>query len=245
VSGEAYGPDLAYVHDKGYGDFARVAGPGLLRLLSRAGIHEGLVVDLGCGSGIWARTLVDAGFDVLGVDLSPDMLRIARRRAPTARFVCSSFLDAELPPCVAVTAMGECLSYAFDPRAGRKSLLPLFRRIRRAVRPGGMLIFDVAEPGREQGRTPRRTWRDEVDWTLCLEAAEDSHELVLTRRITLFRKAGRLYRRSDELHTLALYRRGELLEDLTSAGFDARVLTGYGKLRFPRGLVGFAATRPR
>jgi SAM-dependent methyltransferase len=74
-----YAPDLAAIHDAGFGGFARDAAPGLLRRLRRAGIRDGLVVDIGCGSGIWARALTDAGYDVLGVDVSEAMLQIARR----------------------------------------------------------------------------------------------------------------------------------------------------------------------
>jgi len=47
----AYDEDLAYVHDVGFGDFARSVAPGVLEILRRSGITGGLVVDLGCGSG--------------------------------------------------------------------------------------------------------------------------------------------------------------------------------------------------
>lgn len=110
----AYAEDLAYVHDRGYGAFARGATPGLLNWLRRAGIADGLVVDFGCGSGIWARALVDAGYDVLGVDLSPAMIDLARRHVPAAEFRVESFLRCRLPPCRAVTALGEVFNYLFD-----------------------------------------------------------------------------------------------------------------------------------
>jgi hypothetical protein len=61
----------------------------------------------------------------------------------------------------------------------------------------------------------------------------------------MFRRAGKGYRRSDERHELVLYERDEVLRALRAAGFEARALRGYGTaLRFPPGLVGFAATRP-
>jgi len=56
--GKPYQEDLAYIHDVGYGHFVNGSAPGLLQLLSRSKIHEGLVVDLGCGSGLWAAQLV-------------------------------------------------------------------------------------------------------------------------------------------------------------------------------------------
>ena len=74
-----YSEDLAYIHDAGYGDFARGAAPALLGALRAHGITTGRVVDLGCGSGIWAALLLDAGYEVLGIDISPAMIRLAKK----------------------------------------------------------------------------------------------------------------------------------------------------------------------
>src|SRR5689334_25411549 len=90
---DAYQDDLAYVHDVGFGDFARSAAPGLLTILSQAGITSGLVIDLGCGSGIWARELSAAGYDVLGIDISPAMIALAQTRVPQGEFRAASFLE--------------------------------------------------------------------------------------------------------------------------------------------------------
>jgi hypothetical protein len=49
---EWYREDLAYIHDVGFGDFALESAPGILEILDRKGIREGLVVDLGCASGL-------------------------------------------------------------------------------------------------------------------------------------------------------------------------------------------------
>ena len=54
--------------------------------LENAGLRNGLVVDLGCGSGILAQELCAAGYKVHGIDQSEDMLLLARQRARTARF---------------------------------------------------------------------------------------------------------------------------------------------------------------
>ncbi len=233
-----YARDLAHVHDAGFGDFARDAAPGLLHRLRRAGIRDGLVVDLGCGSGIWARALLDAGHDVLGVDVSADLLALARRRAPEARFVRGSAYDVDLPPCAAVTALGEVLNYGAPPRGLRRVL----RRVHAALEPGGLLIFDVAGPGRA-GARPRRTWHEDDGWLLCVEVAEDRGRRELTREIAVFRRSGRAWRRSDEVHRLRLFGRGTVLAELAAAGFAAEALGGYGRRpRFPAGWAGFAAT---
>src|SRR6186713_1584078 len=107
----SYRDDLSYIHHVGFGGLAGGAAPGLLRLLREAGIQEGLVVDLGCGSGLWARELTEAGYEALGIDSSAAMIELARSVAPLARFVQASLFDAELPRCDAVTALGEPFSY--------------------------------------------------------------------------------------------------------------------------------------
>ena len=239
----AYGTDLAFVHDAGFGDFARGAAPWILTQLRRHGIRNGRVVDLGCGSGIWAAALCRAGYDVLGVDISAPMIALARRRAPRATFRRGSLLAATIPPCAAVTSLGECLSYAFDFRAGTRALPGLFRRVHRALRPGGLFVFDVAAPGRGAGPPVRCHAGD--GWVVIARLAEDTRRRTLTRRITTFRRSGPTWRRSDEVHRLRLYRSAEVLRALAQAGFRARAVGGYGRLRLPRGWVGFVAQTHR
>jgi SAM-dependent methyltransferase len=113
-----YSPDLAFIHDTGHGDCARHAAAMVLDLLRVRGTSSGLIVDVGCGSGIAAEIWGRAGYEVLGIDLSPAMIDLARRRAPRAEFRVGSFLDADIPPCAAVTAIGECFSFLFDGARG-------------------------------------------------------------------------------------------------------------------------------
>ena len=54
---DAYRDDLAYIHDAGFGGFARAAAPVLVETLRQAAIMNGLVIDLGCGSGILSHEM--------------------------------------------------------------------------------------------------------------------------------------------------------------------------------------------
>jgi len=236
---KAYQTDLAYIHDAGFGDYARNAAPGLLAILRRAGVRRGLVVDLGCGSGIWADELTRRGYDVLGIDISRSMIALARKRAPGARFVNASFLKAKLPPCDAVTAIGECFNYAFDRHNNLKALERFFRRVHEALRPGGVFIFDIAEPG----RALRRAHAQGKDWAILFEA-EATRDLLI-RRMTCFRQVGNLYRRSQETHHLRLYRSADIAAELRSAGFAVRVLRAYGRMPLPSGNAAFVASKRR
>jgi SAM-dependent methyltransferase len=240
-----YSEDLAYIHDAGYGDFARGAAPALLRALRTRGIKSGLVVDLGCGSGIWAQRLLHAGYAVSGIDISPAMVRLARKKAPDARFRVGSLLSVRLPPCVAVTALGEVINYTFDRSNSRRALGAFFQRVFEALAPGGMFIFDFAEPGQIADGSRRRVYTVGPDWAILLEAAEDKQRRTLTRKMTSFRKQGALYRRTDESHVVRLYRAEELEEELRRAGFQTKTARSYGTFDLRAATAAIYAEKPK
>lgn len=240
----AYREDLSWIHDLGFGDLSRGAAEQLLRQLASDGVDGGLVVDLGCGSGILAEAVSNAGYDVLGIDISPDMIAMARRRVPDGEFRCESLLSAELPRSIAVVAVGECFNYRFDERVSRDALRALFARIHAALQPGGVLLFDAAGPGRVPGGGSLKTWVDGGDWALLMHAEEDAAAGRLTRCITSFRRAGELYRRDEECHELDLLPPDAINADLEAAGFAIQRLDAYAGHALPAGLHGFLA-RPR
>lgn len=241
----AYREDLSWIHDLGFGDLARHAAEQLLQSLAADGANGGLVVDLGCGSGILAEAVAVAGFDVLGIDLSPAMIEMARRRVPEGRFLCEPLLNAVLPPCRAVAAVGECFNYRFDERNSRAQLTDLFQRVHDALAPGGLFLFDAAGPGRVPGEGLVKTHVDGGDWALLMNAEEDRVAGRVTRCITSFRRVGDFFRRADECHELDLWPPGELAADLGRAGFEVTLLEAYAGHSLPPGLTGFLARRPR
>jgi SAM-dependent methyltransferase len=142
-----YGEDLAYIHDVSHADFALESAPVILEVLDRSGIRDGLIVDLGCGSGLLARELIDAGYGVFGVDISEAMIALARKRAPEAEFRVGSLFEGEIPPRAAATAVSEVLNYPFDPENEDLGLVRLFRRVHDALVPGGVFVCDMLGPG--------------------------------------------------------------------------------------------------
>jgi SAM-dependent methyltransferase len=240
-----YGPDLAHVHDAAFGALAEAGARELLMRLGEAGWSEGVVVDLGCGTGILGQRVAAAGFDVVGIDVSPDAVALARRRVPGARFSVGRALEAELPPCVAVAAVGEVLGYeAGDAGAGgADALAAVLRRIGAALAPGGLLLLDLAGPGREPA--PRRVWHEGEDWLLCLEAREDGGAGVLRRRIAVLRRGAEgSWRRTDEEHVIRLHAPEAVVAALDAAGLaPVTRLAGYGVLAFGAGHAGFLARR--
>lgn len=224
-----YAADLARMHDEGFGDFPRASACELHRRLP----PTGRVVELGCGTGITTEILTGLGYDVFGVDISADMLAIARRRAPAAELHHRSAWDTEIPPCVGVTAIGEIINYATDEKAGSERLPALLARIHEALAPGGVFLFDFATPGR--GAPPRVHEGD--GWRIVSENVELG-DGDLERRM-IIESDGQT---REEIHRLHLYERDLVAGFLEDAGFVSEELEQYCDFRWGRGYAAFAAS---
>jgi SAM-dependent methyltransferase len=241
----SYRDDLAYIHDVGFGHLAKSAALMLIEELKSTEMQGETVVDLGCGSGITARLLCDEGYKVVGIDLSESLVEIARNRVPEAVFHIGSFVTADIPPCVAVIAIGEVLNYVFDEVNCDAVRTSIFDRIYAALAPGGLLVFDMAGHARAPFDSPQRTFAEGSDWAVLMEAEIDSTHSLLMRHITTFRRLGELYRRDFETHQLQLVDPIDVVESLQRIGFCVQTLSCYGSLSLPQGLIGFLARKPR
>ncbi len=227
-----YERDLAYIHHHGFSDFARSAAPVVIQLLHTGGIDSGLVIDLGCGSGVLAAELLAHGFNVFGVDVSEEMITLAREHVPNATFAVASLHEVELPACAAITAIGEPFTYA-DGDALRRTLA----RCSAALPRGGLLLFDVIE--HVDGDAMRyRNWSAEGDdWMIAVDVAEEGRQI--TRRVWMYRAEGELYRRASEVHHAWTFTRDELYAWLDEAGFSVT----FGGWELPPRCIAVQATK--
>jgi SAM-dependent methyltransferase len=247
-----YDDDLARAHHADFGWVARAAGRTLLDALAANGLRAGTVVDLGCGSGILSAAVHAAGYDVVGVDLSPAMVALARSHVPAGDFRQGSVFDAELPAgAVGAAAAGEVLGYTADDRSGLDALADVARRVAAALVPGGVFVLDLAGPGRAGPDGHAIVRHDGPDYLLVSEAHEDPVAARLERRITVFRaRPDGAWARSDERHELRLLDPDAVADRLSAAGFTVERPPGYAAvdggphpLAMPVGWHVFVATR--
>lgn len=235
-----YQPDLAYVHDADYSQLAVDAAQCILSLCRNKEPHSLTVVDLGCGSGILAAQLAEQGMAVWGVDISADMLAIAKARSPQSRFMQASLFSVDIPSCTVVCSIGECLCYLFDENSNAKAVEQLFARVYAALLPGGYFVCDFLSPSIV---SQRRVIENER-WSMFLDVSVDETTHILTRDIILFRKQGETYIRSHEVHRQQLYEPKFMKQLLSNAGFHAQQVDNYAGNTFRQGHFGFIATKP-
>ena len=116
----------------------------LTGLLQEYGVTEGLVLELGCGTGNMTRLLANRGYDMVGVDNAPDMLEIAmEKRQAEGQDILYLFQDMrefELYGTVkAVVSLCDSMNYILE----EEELLQVFRLVNNYLDPGGVFIFDL------------------------------------------------------------------------------------------------------
>lgn len=121
-----YQDDLANIHVEGYGFHWTGAADALLDWFEQFGISSGTVVDLGCGGGQWLGRLAKEGYETCGIDVSASMIRLAKKNAPKANYLCGSFAEVAIPECHAVTSLGEPLNYLNSGPAMRRTMRNVF-----------------------------------------------------------------------------------------------------------------------
>jgi SAM-dependent methyltransferase len=229
-----YREDLAQVHHRGFGFHADLCAPGILRLLEPLLARRGPVLELGCGSGLLTRYLVEAGHRVIATDASPAMLALARSYAPGAEAIEQLVLpDDDLPEADAVVSIGHVLSYLADEAAVWRGL----ERVARAVRPGGLLAVDICdlEWGRARQGAPPRGWVSD-DRALITEFSTPAPARFVRQMAIFSRNEDGTWRRDDERHDNVLIDTATIPAMLQAHGIEAVVGQSFGAEELPAGL---------
>lgn len=237
-----YRRDLALVHHLGFGFHADRCAPGILQLLEPARERGGLVLELGCGSGLLTKELVDAGHRVVATDASPAMLDLARRHAPgTVETRQITLPDDPLPEADAVVSIGHVLSYLPDEDALERALLA----VARAVRPGGLFAIDLCDLPFGQDRLDvANSGRVGDDWAIILRYSMPAPRRFVRDHTTFIRDEHGAWRRDDETHLNVLIDTSQVPELLASEGVAVTMASSFGDETLPDGLHVVIGRRP-
>jgi SAM-dependent methyltransferase len=229
-----YRPRLALVHHLGFGFHADLCAPGILKLLEGVGGNGGIVVELGCGSGLLTRHLLDAGRHVIATDASPAMLDLARQHVPDAEDIRPLVLpDDPIPPADAIVSVGHVLSYLPDEAAIERALVA----IANALRPGGTMAIDICDfEWGEVRRDAPTMGRVGDDWAIITEFSVPAANRFVRQMAVFLRNDDGSWQRDDERHDNVLIDTTRIPALLAEHGVDATVGSSFGDEQLPTGL---------
>lgn len=176
--------------------------------------------DIGCGNGYFTRALNKAGYDVIGIDKSPECLDAAQRLS-LAEGIRTQYLLGDITEMELFgkfdffVAVNDCLNYV-----QKNKLFSTFKKVRSFLNAGGVFIFDISSSYK---------LREILGDNLFAEDGEDMTYLWFNKLypdrvemdLTFFeRRADGYFKRSDERHIQYIHEEEDVLRALNEAGFE-------------------------
>lgn len=210
----------------------------LLGLLSEYGISDGLVAELGCGTGSMTRLLAKAGYDMIGIDNSMDMLEIAREKQyedlteeelqeeeedaedrKQILYLCQDMREFELYGTVrAIISICDSMNYILT----EEDLLAVFRLVNNYLDPGGIFIFDLNTVYKYKDMLGETTiCENREEGSFIWDNYYDEETMQNEYDLTLFiREEEDLYRKYEETHIQRAYELDTVKQLLKEAGME-------------------------
>jgi len=176
-----------------------------------------VLVDLACGTGNtaipWARS---PGWNVIGIDSSPAMLRQARKKSSAVSWrrqdLAGLYVAARAD---AVTCHGDALNHVLDPR----TLQRVFVNVASVLRPGGLFLFDLSTAGMLRWLNGREKMLRAGPHTIVATNEYNAKSGIATFHQTWFVARGRLFEKREVTVRERAYPDAEVRRMLRVAGF--------------------------
>lgn len=190
----------------------------ILNLLQDRKITEGLVLELGCGTGKLMTLLGKAGFDMIGVDNSVEMLQIAREKtSQDFLYLLQDMREFELYGTVkAVISVCDSVNYITK----KEELKKVFQLVNNYLDPEGLFIFDFNTEYKYReliGETVIAEDREDVSFIWFNEYDEESHLNDIDLKVFV-QEEGDIYRKFQEEHIQRGYTLDEIKQLLEESG---------------------------
>ncbi len=189
-------------------------------LLQEYGVRDGLVLDLGCGTGTLTRLLADRGYDMIGVDLSGDMLEEAMEKSgPEILYLQQDMREFELYGTVrAIVSICDSMNYLM----GYQELVQVMRLANNYLDPGGIFIFDLNTLYKYQEILGEQTIAENrEEGSFIWENYYDEEERVNEYDLTLFiREEDGRFRKYEETHYQYAFTLDEVRRAASEAGME-------------------------
>lgn len=213
-----------------YDTVAQVLGS----LLTRYGKGRGLLLDLACGTGSVSVRLAEKGYEVIGVDLSPEMLSEAQNKAYSAGqnilFLCQDMTALDLYGTVDAAV---CTLDGLCHLPDEESVFAALQKVSLFMNPGGVFLFDVNSVYKHRAVLGNNTFVYDTDEVYCVwQNTLLSDGVTVQMDLDFFEPVSDAgdYVRQSERFTERAYPRETLEAMLKKAGFTVLdVFDGYSE----------------
>ena len=207
-------------------------------LLLKYGAEDGIVLDLGCGTGTMTEILAGFGYDMIGVDNSEDMLELAmEKRLRSGRdilYLLQDMREFELYGTVrAVVSVCDSMNYITD----EEDLLQVFRLVSNYLDPGGIFIFDLNTVHKYRDILGDATIAENREESSFIRENDfDEEEGINEYDLTLFirREDEDLYEKYEETHYQRAYSLERVEELIGEAGLKLEAVYDAFTLQPPK-----------
>ena len=204
------------------------------KILQEHGIENGLMLELGCGTGSLTRIMSAKGYDMIGIDNAAEMLAVAleqeREEPKNILYLLQDMCEFELYGTVkAVISICDCINYVTEP----KDLLQVFCLVNNYLDTKGIFIFDMNTLYKYKeilGATTIAENREEGSF--IWENFYDEEERINEYDLSIFIPEGELYRKYEEVHYQRAYTIEEILELIEQSGL--KLLNVYDAFTFEK-----------
>lgn len=192
----------------------------LEEIFKKYGVNPRLVLDLACGTGNITIEGAKRGYEMIGVDISPEMLSVARQKSLDQEldilFLNQDMTSFELYGTVdAIICCMDGVNYITE----KKHLIRMFKLVNNYLNNEGIFIFDIrSEYGLASLIGDNTFIEDTEDITYIWENKYDSRKKICDMKLTFFEREGELYNKFYENHRLRAYNLYEIINILESAG---------------------------
>ena len=201
-------------------------------IFKRYGLSPSLGLDLGCGTGNLTTEFARRGMEMTGIDISEDMLMVAREKSSDMDilYLNQDMCEFELYGTVDFIVSGlDCINYITDKR----DLLKVFKLVNNYLNPGGLFIFDINTAYKLENIIGNNTFILENEDVFCSWQNEfDKRRRICDFYLTFFLKDGDKFTRFDEEHSERAYEISEIEKLLENSGM--RLLKVYDDKSFSK-----------
>ena len=180
------------------------------------------VLDLGCGTGSLTGLLAEAGYDMIGIDNSGEMLQMAMdKRAASGQdilYLLQDMREFELYGTVrAVVSICDSMNYMMEYR----DLVQVFRLVNNYLDPRGVFIFDLNTEYKYRELLADNTFAEaREESSFIWDNFYDESSGINEYDLTLFIREGQLYRKYEETHFQKAYSLDEVKRAALEAGME-------------------------